>query len=68
MVTFVILFEWGHVVKHFMGNSTFMARELMEVDILEFPCVIITLEVLMTLNLEFRYHAIGACMKPINEP
>ena len=47
----------GHDVKHCMVNSTFMARELMEVNIPESSLGNhYTMEAFKTLSLKFQYH------------
>ena len=48
----------GHDAKHCMVNSTFMATELIEVNILESSLGNrYTMEVFKTLSLQFEYHS-----------
>ena len=46
----------GHDVKHCVVNSNFMARELMEVDIMETSLGNHIMEAFKTLSLKVEYH------------
>ena len=59
----------GYDVKHCMVNSTFIARELMDVDIRESSLGNhYTTKAFKTLSLKFKYHVIGVHMKKIKVP
>ena len=59
----------GYDVKHCMVNSTFMARELMKLDILESSLGnLYTMEAFKTLSFKFEYYIIWVSMKHIKEP
>ena len=69
MITLAPPFWMDYDVKHCMVNSTFMARELIEVDILESSLGDhYTMEAFKTLRLKFEYHIIWVHMKYIEEP
>ena len=57
MITLVSPFEWGHDVKHCMINLTFMARELMKVEIPEFSLGNhYTMEASKAVTFKLEYH------------